>query len=223
MSQSKKDEVIQKQNPELIYDAQLAKRIAEFQYFHGKKSDGVIGSETIDILTRSIDQQIEKIKFSMERWRWLPDTLGDKHIRINIASFQARAVENNKDVFVMPIIVGKVAHQTPVFSSVIKNVKMHPDWTAPSSIANRYVIPKIKNNPSVVHKLGYQAINKNTGKVIPWSSISLESLNTKTYIFRQKPGVNNALGLARFSIENDYAIFMHGTPSMRLFNEDDRA
>lgn len=220
-----KDEKIAAQNPAHVYDGRLAKRVAEFQYFHGKKADGVIGPETIEALNAPVKTKIDKIKLAMERWRWLPDDLGRKHVRVNIAAFYARAVENGKDQFVMPIIVGQVVHQTPVFSSVIKNVKIHPDWTSPDSIASRYVIPKIQKNPGVVHRLGYQIQNKQTGEFVSWDKINVKNLhkiNLANYQFRQKPGNRNALGLARFSIENDYAIFMHGTPDDKLFNEDDR-
>ncbi len=220
-----KDKEISKTNPNMVYDPTLAKRVAEFQYFHGLKTDGVIGPATIGALNIPISKRINQIVLAMERWRWLPSDLGKKHIRVNIAGYYARAVKNGKDAFVMPIVVGKVAHQTPVFSSVISNVKLHPDWTSPDSISKRYVIPKIKNNPSVINTLGYEVIDKNTWQVIPWSQVNISSLNsasTKNYMFRQKPGNKNALGLARFSIVNDQAIFMHGTPSMSLFNKDDR-
>ncbi len=213
------------ENAALIYDPETVKRVAEFQYFHGLKADGVIGPKTIKALSQPVDDQIDKVILSMERWRWLPDDLGRKHVRANIAAFYVRAVENGKDQFVMPIIVGKVAHQTPVFSSVIKNVKIHPDWTSPSSIAGRYVIPKIQKNPKVIHKLGYQVQDKRTGQFIPWENVNIEYLHEidlKQYQFRQKPGVRNALGLARFSIDNNYAIFMHGTPSQALFEDDER-
>ncbi len=216
------DKKLAAENASYAYDGKLAKKVAEFQYFHGKKADGVVGPQTIKALNTTLDQHIDKIKLAMERWRWLPDDLGNKHVRVNIAAFYVRAVKNKQDQFVMPVIVGKVAHQTPVFSSVIKNVKIHPDWTSPDSIANRYVIPKIKKNPSVIYKLGYQAINKRNGQVVPWEGLTLASLNTQDLRFRQKPGNKNALGLARFSIENNYAIFMHGTPDETLFNEDDR-
>lgn len=209
-------------NSKAQYTKKLAKKIMEFQYFHGQVADGVIGPDTIAALNTPVEARIEQIRLAMERWRWLPRNLGEKHIRVNIAAFYARAVENGEDQFVMPIIVGQVAHQTPVFSSFIKNVKIHPDWTSPDSIAERYVIPKIQNDPAVVYRLGYQAIDRQSGEVVPWEYIHPASLNTRDYIFRQRPGNKNALGLARFSIENDYAIFMHGTPSVELFNHDRR-
>ena len=207
-----------------IYDAALARKVAEFQYMHGKKTDATIGPDTIAAMNVPVEQRIEQLKYAMERWRWFPDNLGEKHVLVNIAGYYVRAVENNQTAFTMPIIVGEVAHQTPVFSSVIKNVKLHPDWVATDSIARRYLIDKIQNNPAVISQLGYQ-LQRNDGTVVPWESVSLsqlDDLDLGQYRFRQKPGKYNALGLARFSIENDYAIFMHGTPSGGLFNEDAR-
>jgi len=220
--QNEKDLILKNRNPDFFYDSNLAKKVSEFQYFHGKKADGVIGPQTVSVLNESIYSQIDKIKLSMERLRWLPQDLGEKHVLINIAAFYVRAVKNGRDEFVMPVVVGKVAHQTPVFSSVIYDVKMHPDWTSPDSIAERYVIPKIQKNPSSINRYGYQAISKRTGRVVPWSSISTANLSNRDYTFRQKPGKNNALGMARFSIKNDYAIFMHGTPAQSLFKEENR-
>ena len=214
-----------KENAELVLDADLARKIAEFQYTHGQKIDGVIGPNTIKAMNVPAEQRIDQMTLAMERWRWLPDDLGDKHVRLNIAGFYVRAVENGKDEFVMPIIVGQVAHQTPVFSSRITNIKFNPDWTAPDSIAERYLIEKIQNDPSVIDKLGYQVQKKSNGEIIPWSKINIENLDKidlDSYQFRQKPGEENALGLARFSIENDYAIFMHGTPKTHLFDEGNR-
>jgi murein L,D-transpeptidase YcbB/YkuD len=210
---------------ENFYDSELAKKVAEFQYYHGLKTDGVIGPETIRALNQSHKNRADKILLAMERWRWLPDDLGDKHVMVNIAGFYARAVEGGEQQLMMPTIVGEVAHQTPVFSSVIENVKLHPDWTAPDSIAERYLIDKIQNNPAVIEELGYHLVNKSTGETLPIQAVgvgALDNLSLDQYMFRQKPGRKNALGMVRFSVKNDYAIFLHGTPSENLFGEDDR-
>ena len=40
---------------------------------------------------------------------------------------------------------------------------------------------------------------------------------------RQKPGVDNSLGLVKFLFPNNNNIYLHDTPSKRLFNEEKRA
>lgn len=211
---------------ETYYDAELGKKIAEFQYSNGLKTDAVIGPATIAALNQGDHDKVNKIRASLERMRWLPKDLGDKHILINIPAFYASAVREGKEEFKMPVIVGKGQFPTPIFSSVISNVKMQPDWTSPDSITKRYTLPKIVNNPDIVYALGYQLQNKRTGEIISWDSVDFDrlmDLNISNYQIRQKPGRANALGLARISIENPHAIFMHGTPDTQLFDRANRS
>lgn len=213
------------QNGNRLYDDDLLKQVVEYQYFHGQKTDGIIGPQTLAALNIPVEDRIDQIKLALERWRWFPEEMGERHILVNIAGFYTTAIENGQEVFTMPIIVGEVAHQTPVFSSVIHNIRMHPDWTVPASIARRYLIKKIQNNPQLIDRLGYQLQHTSNGRRVPWHDINISNLHNidlSKYRFRQKPGVNNALGLVRFSIKNNYSIFMHGTPAMSLFDEDSR-
>ncbi|MGM0422198.1 MAG: peptidoglycan-binding protein, partial [Pseudomonadota bacterium] len=80
-----------KKKPELIYDNDLLKKIAEYQYFHGQKIDGVIGPQTLKALNTSYDDRIDQIKLAMERWRWFPQDMKDRHILVNIAGFYTKA------------------------------------------------------------------------------------------------------------------------------------
>lgn len=219
---------IEEQTADDFYDDELVRKVMTFQYFYGQKTDGVIGLATIRALNLSAQDHIDQITLSLERWRWLPDTLGDKHVFINIPGYYAQAVSEGKTDFIMPVIVGEAEYPTPVFSSHILNVKIHPEWTSPRSISQRYVIPKIQENPDIIDRLGYEIQYTGGGRVetIPWDDVDIDDLHEtdlSQYRFRQKPGHANALGLARFSIRNRYAIFMHGTPSQYLFDRNARA
>lgn len=186
--------------------------------------DGIIGPKTIEELNTPLADRIDQLIMSMERWRWLPESLGEKYVLANIAGFYTEAVENNKVVVRSPVIVGQVAHQTPMFSSYITNVKFYPDWSVPSSIAQRYLLDKIQKNPSVINTLGYEIYRGNDK--LSWRNVDINSLSENDfppYRFRQQPGPNNALGMVRFSIDNNYAIYMHDTPDPELFEKDNRA
>ncbi len=207
-----------------IYDKQTEAAVRHFQKHRGAKVDGIIGSETFKVLNVSVEDRIKQIELSMERWRWLPENLGEKYVLVNIAGFYAEGRKNGSLIVQTPVIVGKVAHQTPVFSSMMRNVKFYPDWTVPSSIAKRYLLDKIQNNPNVINTLGYE-IFKDWHK-LKWSSVDVASLTKSDfppYSFRQKPGAKNALGLVRFTIDNNEAIYLHDTPDEQLFEEDQRA
>lgn len=225
VEQAAKKEVKEaKENPQWVYNKKLEPAIREFQQRRGAKVDGVIGPETLKELNVPIEERIKQIKLAMEQWRWLPRDLGNKYVFVNTAGYYAKGVENGRVVVDTPVIVGQVAHPTPSFSSYITNVKYYPDWTVPDSIAKRYLLDKIRKNPSVVQSLGYELSDEN-GTPIPLSQANISRLsdaNFPPYRFRQRPGTKNALGLVRFSVDNDYAIYLHDTPKDSLFSEVDR-
>lgn len=211
-------------NPEWVYTQDVEATIRQFQQRRGAKVDGVIGSETLTELNMPIEDRIDQIVLAMEQWRWLPKQLGSKYVFVNTAGYYAKGIENGRTVVNTPVIVGQVAHQTPSFSSYITDVKFYPDWTVPHSIAKRYLLDKIRKNPAVVQSLGYELYNE-AGEEVPLHAGTISQLQDAhfpPYRFRQKPGPDNALGLVRFSVENDYSIYLHDTPSDSLFEETDR-
>jgi murein L,D-transpeptidase YcbB/YkuD len=61
----------------------------------------------------------------MERWRWVPEQLGENYILDNIPEFLTRIVENGQVVDTARIVVGKPSTPTPIFSNSIKYVEFH--------------------------------------------------------------------------------------------------
>lgn len=211
-------------NPTWIYDEVTEKAIRLFQEMSGSAVDGVIGPKTIAELNTPVKDRIRQIELTMERWRWLPESLGNKYVLVNIAGFYTEAVENGNVVIRSPVIVGQVAHQTPAFSSYITNVKFYPDWSVPASIARRYVLGKIQENPEVIRTFGYEIYEGD--ELLDWTDVDIQALKKSDfppYRFRQKPGLNNALGRVRFSIKNNYSIYMHDTSDHSLFSQSNRA
>lgn len=212
------------EHPDWVYDDKMEPAIREFQQRRGAEVDGVIGPETLAELNTPIEDRINQIVMSMEQWRWLPQNLGDNYVFVNTAGYYAKGVKNGRVIVETPVIVGKVEHPTPSFSSYITDVKFYPDWTVPDSIAKRYLLDKIQNNPAVVDSLGYELYNE-AGVPVPLNGGTISQLTDAhfpPYRFRQKPGTDNALGLVRFSVENDYAIYLHDTPKDSLFEETNR-
>lgn len=209
--------------PDRVYDPDLVAAIERFQERRGAKVDGIIGPETLAELNIPVEGRIDQILMAMEQWRWLPQELGTRYVFVNTAGYYAKAVADGETVVHTPVIVGEIAHQTPSFSSYITNVKFYPDWTVPSSIAKRYVLDKIRKNPAVIGSLGYQLYRDGQQVALDHATLaSLTEADFPPYRFRQKPGPDNALGLVRFSVENDYAIYLHDTPNDRLFAANSR-
>ena len=200
------------------YKPDMAEAIRQFQRYQGTEDDGIIGARTLQALNIPVGERIGQIKIAMESWRWLPENLGEKYVFVNIPGFYAKGVEDGKTMIRTPVIVGEVAHETPAFSSYITNVKFYPDWSVPDSIARRYVLEKIRNNPGAIDSLKYELYKHND--LVSWDELAnLNGDNFPPYSFRQAPGPANALGLVRFSVDNDYSIYLHDTPDHTLFKK----
>ena len=220
---NKKPEILRSKKvkkAELKHDDENIAAVKRFQAHNGTKTDGVIGTETINALNTPAASRVKQIKYSMERWRWLPEDLGKKYVFVNIPGFYAHGIENDEIIVTTPVIAGETAHQTPALRSHMKDVKFYPDWGVPYSIAERYLIKKIQDNPDIVYTLGYEAYKN--GEKLNWPEVDVTELNPIDYKFRQKPGRMNALGLVRFTIENSNSIYLHDTSDASLFNEEQR-
>jgi murein L,D-transpeptidase YcbB/YkuD len=77
-----------------------------------------------------------------------------------------------------------------------------PYWNVPTSILNKEIKPEIAKNPNY---LSEHNMEWNNGQV------------------RQKPGEKNSLGLVKFMFPNSNNIYLHDTPSKRLFANEARA
>jgi murein L,D-transpeptidase YcbB/YkuD len=208
-------------NPEL-YDEGLAIAVQAFQRAHGLDADGVVGKQSVFALNISTKERVRQIIVNMERWRWMPEDLGDKYILVNIAAFQLRRMEYGSMVEQIRVVVGKPGHNTPVFSNKIKYVEINPTWTVPYSIATKEILPKLQANPGALGST-YELLKG--GQSVPFSAIDWSQYSRKNFPFtiRQKPGPKNALGRVKFIFLNKHNIYLHDTPSRSLFKRSARA
>ena len=123
----------------------------------------------------------------------------------------------------MKVVVGKQMNSTPIFSDKIEYAIFSPYWNVPTSIAMDEIWPKARNNPGYLASRHYEVLTGwgNDARVISPSQVDWNNLGS--YRIRQKPGPWNALGKVKFMFPNDYAIYLHDTPSDHLFAENQRA
>lgn len=139
---------------------------------------------------------------NMERWRWMPRSLGQDYVLVNTARFEAYLWREGRQVGTWRTIVGKTSTPTPVFDATITGVVLNPWWEIPSSIVRESVGGLVRRNPALARERGYV-----------WSDGR----------YRQRPGPNNALGQMKLVMPNAYSVFMHDTPNKALFAKDVRA
>ena len=210
-----------------LYDDKLVTAVKNFQKKFGLVEDGIIGKETLSALNTSPEEIIDKIIINMNRWRWQEKELGRRYIIVNIASYDLKAVEDDREVLKMEVIVGKLQHQTPVFSGQVQYVDFNPFWNIPPSIAGKEELPELRNDP-------FYLVNRKVRLFSDWQSDGIELDSTKIdwasvtenemkrYKLRQDPGPWNALGSVKLVFPNEYSVFLHGTPAQELFQHNKR-
>ena len=208
------------------FDDALDAAVRTFQTRHGLDVDGVAGGDTRRALKLYPEERVKQIILNMERLRWLDDDFGPRYVLVNIAGFELIAVNNNKIVIRSPVVVGREYRRTPVFSDHIVNLVLSPSWTPPPRLAKLDVLPKVKANPAYLKQQGFRVFDgwgENSRELdagsINWRAVTANNLRFR---FRQDPGPLSALGGVRFSLTNDFGIYLHDTPHKELFVQHSR-
>jgi len=155
---------------------------------------------------RYIAQRRAAILANMEMWRWEPRDMGKRRIEVNVPDFSASLIEGDTVVLQARVVVGKPNTPTPIFSNVMRYVLINPSWQVPDSIIRKEMLPKVAADPDYFVRHGYQV-----------------SIVGGRLTVRQPPGEDNALGRLAFMFPNDHSVYMHDTPSQRLFDAETRA
>ena len=204
------------------YDAELERAVREFQSAHGLGADGVVGRKTLAALNVPVNERIQQIQLNMERWRWMPDDLGERYLLVNMAGFELQAVENDETVMDMRVIIGRPYRSTPAFLGTMRYLVINPYWNVPHKLAILDLLPKQQADPDYLPGKGFR-VYAGWGKDAPeldpgdidWSSYTAENF---PYRLIQDPGEVNSLGRIKFMLPNPYAVYLHDTPSRHLFN-----
>jgi L,D-transpeptidase YcbB len=213
-------------DPAEFYDPALVVAVKAAQSDRGMKSDGVFGRSLRQSLngdtSESNDKRIERILANMERWRWLPTSLGDLYVLNNIPDYLTRFVKNDQIIFTERIVIGRPTTPTSVFSDRMDYVEFNPFWNVPNSIKINELLPSIqRNGGGALRRQGLRvkyAGRDRDPEDLDWSRIDMRNVQ----IF-QPPSAGNALGRIKFMFPNKHDIYMHDTPSKSLFNETARA
>jgi murein L,D-transpeptidase YcbB/YkuD len=134
----------------------------------------------------------------MERRRWLARDLAPTRIDVNTASAELAYYRDGQPAWTSRVIVGDPKHQTPPLGDTFSQVVVNPPWNVPEGIARDEILPKGDAY------LASQDMYVEDGRVV------------------QRPGPKAALGLVKFDMQNDQAIYLHDTPAKAVFKSDAR-
>jgi L,D-transpeptidase YcbB len=209
------------------YDAELEKAVRRFQRRHGLAIDGVIGPQTLGALNVSPADRVEQLRANLERWRWLPQSLGEEYILVNIAGFGMQVVSGGEEVMRQRVIVGLPYRRTPVFTGQMSYLVLNPSWEVPYRLATQDQLPRIRANPDYLEEMGFallQGWGADEQRIDP-ANVDWDSLSRRhfPYRLRQAPGPQNALGRVKFMFPNRHNVYLHDTPARGLFAHEERA
>ena len=205
------------------FDKKLLKAVQKYQSDHGLIPDGIVGEGTILELNISAEQRLSSIIVALERERWLGDTLGQRHIWVNLADFKAKIIEDHAVVFETRTVLGvnDESMRSPEFSDKMEYMVVNPTWHIPVSIAKNEYLPELKKDPEA---LPFLKLFDSSGSLVDRESIDFSILgkNYFPYEMKQLPSTTNALGLVKFMFPNPYNIYLHDTPAKDLFMKEVR-
>jgi murein L,D-transpeptidase YcbB/YkuD len=172
------------------------------------------------------DEAARRISLNLERWRWMPDDLGARHVLVNVPAFYMAVREQGRPVVEMKVVVGTPERKTPLFSATMETVVFSPYWNVPDSIAEGETAPAAARDPRFLQRNHIDILRRDGDgmTLVDPDSVDWDDADAlKALAFRQRPGAHNALGHVKFLFPNPYDVYLHDTPADALFARQGRA
>lgn len=201
----------------------LRTAIKKYQQVKGIKADGKLSTALVKMLNNTDREKFNRIAITLDRFKQLPDSMPAQYIWVNLPGYYLQVWDNDSLALESKVICGKPETRTPIITSQITNMVIYPTWTVPTSIIAKQYLPKLKNNPNYLARLGLKLTNWK-GEAVNASSINWSKYNKGIpYRVMQNSGDDNALGVMKFNFSNDFDVYLHDTNQRYLFKNASRA
>ncbi|MFT3824577.1 MAG: L,D-transpeptidase family protein [Chitinophagaceae bacterium] len=199
--------------------------LSNFQATHeGLKVTGRINENTVLRLNNTDWEKFKRIAITLDRYKLLPDSMPVTYVWVNLPAYTMRVYNSDTLVLESRVIVGQPRTRTPLLTSQISNFITYPQWTVPTSIIFKEMLPQIKRNVAYLAKQNLMVVDNNDSILDPanidWSKMSK---NHFPYKLRQRQGDDNSLGVLKFNFPNKYSVYLHDTNARWLFSKSSRA
>lgn len=206
---------------EALRDATEDSLIKSFQYAYGLPLNNRLDSLTLSSLRQSPDTLALKLAANMERLRWMPQRLEARHLLVDIPLMELGIQDGGTESMRMRVVVGKPSRQTPSLGARMTNIVFSPSWSVPPTILKKDVLPGLSSRGAGY--LARKGLKVYDFKGRPVDATAVNGSNYKRYMYKQAPGVRNALGEVKFNLPNDHDIYLHDTPHREDFVKRYRA
>jgi len=209
------------------FGPELEAAVKAYQETHQLKVTGKLEKVMRGSLNRTYAERAKTLELSLQRYRESDLHQGafrfgevPTRARVNIPGFEARfylgtelgrthrVVVGNNDTDVDGELQKKgKLNQTRLFTAEMQTVILNPVWRVPRRIKEQELDQLLMDEPDYYEKHNFK----------------VETLPDGTELVVQQPGPRNALGLVKFLFPNQFSIYMHDTPSKKLFERPVRA
>lgn len=183
---------------ENLFTAEMAEALSRFQEERRIAADGVVGPNTLQALNRGPADYVRSAAVALERRRWLTRNPPETRIDVNTGASMLSYFRDGTLIDRRKVVVGQPGWKTPQLQSQFFRLVANPTWTVPKSIEADEMAgvgPAYLRRNNMVRRDGWIV---------------------------QLPGPGNALGLVKFDLDNQYAIYLHDTPAKSLFEKNQR-
>lgn len=180
------------------YTPRIAAAITALQRDYGIAADGVVGPDTLGVLNLGAGDRARAVAVALERRRWLERTPPATRIDVNIAAAQLSYYRDRVLVDTRRVVVGKPGTETPLLQSPIYRLVANPTWTVPKSIQH-----------GELANVGADYLRRH-------------NMEIRDGWIVQRSGRDNSLGLVKFDMHNEHAIYLHDTSAPELFERSHR-
>lgn len=207
------------------FDYDTEKALKRFQATNGLTPTGRLDDRTRGALNVSAKTRLRQLQINLQRLRADTGAAKGRYVVVNIPAAQIEAVEDDRVYSRHTGVVGKTERKTPVLNSSIHELNFNPIWRLPPTVVTKDLIPKGRQMADgeidVLSKYGIDAYAG--GRRLDPTKVNWKSGQPYTLSYRQQPGKDNPLGFVKINFHNAHAVYLHDTPSDRLFGSNFRA
>ncbi len=182
-----------------VFTKEMSDALKQWQSDAGLKADGIVGPNTVEQLNSGPKDRARQLAVAMERLRWLNRNPPATRIDVNTASSFLEYFRDGQKVDQRKVIVGQPGWATPQLGTQMYALVANPNWVVPDSIAKQDDL---------------------ASKSQSW--LNENNFSKKNGHWVQEPGPQSALGVVKFALKDDQAIYLHDTPAKSLFQQDNR-
>ena len=208
------------------FDYELEKAVKRFQASNGLTPTGIVDKRTVVALNVPADARLKQLKANVTRLQQLVPATAKKYVMVNIPSAHIEAVENGQIVARYAGVVGKIDRPTPLLLSSITDLNFNPIWRLPPTVISEDLIPRGREMQSkgqdVLAKFHIDAYD-GAGRKMTTSAVNWQKVSPGTYTYSQQPGKENPLGFLKINFDSAHSVYMHDTPSDRIFGRNFRS